>query len=96
MKVDLSIGMEAAVMVHVLSSQQRPKVESYEGKTPALGDHQARALLAAPEGDSLKEPLNKYQKWLCSVYRNRFQTETRPLSPFFIAHGAMFAPFGVL
>ena len=43
-----------------------------------------------------KEPLNKYQKWLYSVYTNRLQTETRPLSPFFIAHGAMFAPFGVL
>ena len=45
---------------------------------------------------SVKEPLNKYQKWLYSVYTNRLQTETRPLSPFFIAHGAMFAPFGVL
>jgi site-specific recombinase XerD len=33
---------------------KRPKVESYEGKTPALADHQVRALLAAPEGDSLK------------------------------------------
>ena len=47
-------------------------------------------------GNWLKEPLNKYQKWLYSVYTNRLQTETRPLSPFFIAHGAMFAPFGVL
>ncbi|MCA1851175.1 MAG: site-specific integrase, partial [Beggiatoa sp.] len=27
---------------------KRPKVESYEGKTPALGDGQARALLDAP------------------------------------------------
>ena len=33
---------------------KRPPVESYEGKTPALGDHQARALLDAPVGDSLK------------------------------------------
>ena len=33
---------------------KRPPVESYEGKTPALGDHQARALLDAPIGDSLK------------------------------------------
>ena len=48
-----------------------------------------------PSGFS-REPLNKYQKWLYSVYTNRLQTETRPLSPFFIAHGAMFAPFGVL
>ncbi len=29
---------------------ERPKTESGEGKTPALGDHQARALLAAPDG----------------------------------------------
>ncbi|MDH5409190.1 MAG: tyrosine-type recombinase/integrase, partial [Gammaproteobacteria bacterium] len=33
---------------------KRPAVESYEGKTPALGDHQARKLLDAPGGDSLK------------------------------------------
>ena len=29
-------------------------MESYEGKTPALGDHQARQLLDAPDGASLK------------------------------------------
>lgn len=28
---------------------KRPKVESQEGKTPALGDHQARQLLDAPD-----------------------------------------------
>ncbi len=33
---------------------KRPKVESYEGKTPALGDAQARHLLKLPAGDSLK------------------------------------------
>ena len=33
---------------------KRPPVESYEGKTPALGDHQARALLDAPNSVSLK------------------------------------------
>lgn len=32
----------------------RPKVESSEGRTPALGDHQARALLDAPDADTLK------------------------------------------
>ena len=32
----------------------RPKIESGEGRTPALGDHQARKLLAAPEADSIK------------------------------------------
>jgi site-specific recombinase XerD len=33
---------------------ERPKTESGEGKTPALADHQARKLLAAPEDDSLR------------------------------------------
>ncbi|MDP1786102.1 tyrosine-type recombinase/integrase [Nitrosomonas sp.] len=33
---------------------KRPAVESYEGKTPAIGDHQARKLLDAPDGSSLK------------------------------------------
>jgi integrase/recombinase XerD len=33
---------------------KRPKVDSYEGKTPALGDHQARALLNAPDSETLK------------------------------------------
>jgi len=33
---------------------QRPKAESGAGKTPALGDHQARKLLVAPEADTLK------------------------------------------
>gem|GEM_PF-4963751 len=56
----------------------------------------AARTLAQPIRAELKEPLNKYQRWLYSVYTNRLQTETRPLSPFFIAHGAMFAPFGVL
>jgi site-specific recombinase XerD len=32
----------------------RPKTESGEGKTPALGDHQARELLAAPTDDTIK------------------------------------------
>jgi Phage integrase, N-terminal SAM-like domain len=33
---------------------ERPRTESGEGKTPALGDHQARKLLAAPEADTIK------------------------------------------
>jgi site-specific recombinase XerD len=33
---------------------RRPKVESYEGKTPALGDAQARHLLKLPAGEDLK------------------------------------------
>lgn len=33
---------------------KRPKVESNEGKPPALGDHQAKALLEAPDANTLK------------------------------------------
>ncbi|MGX0891163.1 site-specific recombinase XerD [Pseudomonas sp. ADAK2 TE3594] len=33
---------------------KRPKIDSSEGKTPALGDHQAKALLDAPDPDTLK------------------------------------------
>lgn len=33
---------------------ERPKVESGEGKTPAIGDHQARELLDAPQSDTIK------------------------------------------
>jgi integrase/recombinase XerD len=43
-----------AVTHNPVKGVKRPPVESYEGKTPALGDHQARALLDAPIGDSLK------------------------------------------
>jgi site-specific recombinase XerD len=43
-----------AVMHNPVKGVKRPKVESYEGKTPALGDHQARALLNAPDAETLK------------------------------------------
>jgi len=43
-----------AVTHNPLKGVRRPSVESYEGKTPALGDHQARALLEAPAADTLK------------------------------------------
>lgn len=33
---------------------KRPKIESNEGKTPALGDHQAKALLEAPDETTSK------------------------------------------
>ncbi len=33
---------------------QAPRTESGEGKTPAIGDHQARKLLDAPEEDTIK------------------------------------------
>jgi integrase/recombinase XerD len=43
-----------AVETNPVKGVKRPKVESYEGKTPALGDHQARKLLEAPATDTLK------------------------------------------
>jgi site-specific recombinase XerD len=33
---------------------KRPRIETSEGKTPALGDHQAKALLDAPDPNTLK------------------------------------------
>ena len=43
-----------AVTHNPVKGVQRPRTESGEGKTPALGDHQARKLLAAPELDTVK------------------------------------------
>lgn len=43
-----------AVDFNPVKGAKRPKVESYEGKTPALGDHQARALLDVPDQITLK------------------------------------------
>jgi len=43
-----------AVTHNPVKGVKRPAVESYEGKTSALGDHQARRLLDAPPADSLK------------------------------------------
>jgi site-specific recombinase XerC len=43
-----------AVTHNPVKGVERPKSESGEGKTPALGDHQARKRLAAPEADTLK------------------------------------------
>lgn len=43
-----------AVTHNPVKGVKRPKVESYEGKTPALGDSQARHLLKLPAGDGLK------------------------------------------
>ena len=42
-----------AVTHNPVKGVKRPAVESYEGKTIALGDQQARALLAAPDSDTL-------------------------------------------
>jgi site-specific recombinase XerD len=43
-----------AVTHNPVKGVKRPRAESDEGKTPALGDHQARKLLAAPDADTLK------------------------------------------
>ena len=43
-----------AVTHNPVKGVKRPKVDSGEGRTPALGDHQARKLLDAPNGDSLR------------------------------------------
>lgn len=43
-----------AVDFNPVRGAKRPKVDSNEGRTPALGDHQARALLEAPDPTTLK------------------------------------------
>ena len=43
-----------AVTHNPVKGVERPKTESGEGKTPAIGDHQARDLLAAPDADTVK------------------------------------------
>ena len=43
-----------AVTHNPVKGVERPKAETAEGKTPAIGDHQARELLAAPAADTLK------------------------------------------
>jgi integrase/recombinase XerD len=44
-----------AVTHNPVKGVKRPRSESGEGKTPALGDHQARELLSAPAGERLKD-----------------------------------------
>jgi site-specific recombinase XerD len=48
-----------AVTHNPVKGVDRPKTESGEGKTPALGDHQARKLLDAPQDDSLRSKRNR-------------------------------------
>jgi site-specific recombinase XerD len=43
-----------AVLHNPVAGVKRPKSSRQEGTTPALSDEQARALLAAPQGDALK------------------------------------------
>jgi site-specific recombinase XerD len=44
-----------AVSHNPVKGVKRPKAESGEGKTPALGDHQARELLLAPGEETIKD-----------------------------------------
>src|SRR6204780_4303296 len=43
-----------AVTHNPVKGVERPRTESGEGKTPAIGDHQARKLLVAPHEDTIK------------------------------------------
>jgi site-specific recombinase XerD len=43
-----------AVTHNPVKGIKRPRAQSGEGKTPAIGDHQARRLLAAPDKETLK------------------------------------------
>jgi len=54
-----------AVTSNPVKGVKRPKVETYEGKTPAIGDHQARRLLDAPRPDTLK---GKRDRAILSVF----------------------------
>ncbi len=48
-----------AVTHNPVKGVERPKTESGEGKTPALGDHQARKLLDAPQDHTIKSKRNR-------------------------------------
>ena len=54
-----------AVPTNPVKGVKRPRVESYEGRTPALGDHQAKALLLAPDPETLK---GKRDRAILSVF----------------------------
>lgn len=41
------------VAANPVDGVKRPRIDSAEGKTPAIGDHQARALLDAPDMETL-------------------------------------------
>ena len=43
-----------AVTHNPIKGVERPRTESGEGKAPAIGDHQARKLLEAPDADTVK------------------------------------------
>jgi integrase/recombinase XerD len=54
------------VSTNPIDDVERLKVESYEGKTPALGDAQARQLL--PAGKGLQQP--RYRALLSVLFHH--------------------------
>lgn len=54
-----------SVATNPVKGVKRPKVDTTEGKTPAIGDHQARALLDAPDAGTLK---GKRDRAILSVF----------------------------
>ena len=69
-----------AITHNPVKGVKRPPVEGYEGKTPALGDHQARQLLDAPEGVSVKGKRDRailaaIARVFCFIARQRFMTD---------------------
>lgn len=56
---------ENAITHNPVSGVKRPVADNNEGKTPALSDDQARMLLQAPDGDSLKA---KRDRAIIAVY----------------------------
>ena len=59
-----------AVTHNPVKGVERPRTESGEGKTPALGDHQARKLLDAPQDDTIKSKRDR------ASGRSHFKTRT--------------------
>jgi len=60
-----------AVTHNPVKGVRRPRSESGAGKTPALGDHQARDLLAAPVEDRIKDKRDRaiLSTFLCHALR---------------------------
>jgi site-specific recombinase XerC len=75
-----------AVTHNPLKGVERPRSETGEGKTPALGDHQVRELLDAPTADTNaldhQVDIAKVQEWLghanISTTRVYGHRQTRP------------------
>ena len=73
-----------AVTHNPVKGVERPKTESGEGKTPAIGDHQARDLLAAAGRGHRQEPARPRHSLdaavPCPAARGAVQTEGENIS----------------